>query len=109
MRDVSVRSRTAGELKRRLEDDMRHHLAARRGRRSPRDYAEGIAVRRGVGAVGSAPGARLARSARVRNLLVHPSWRAEDAEVYRVIQEDLDDAGAYPRSPGRLLGADPGR
>jgi len=89
--------------------DICNHLAARRGGRSPRDYADCITVLQEIGAVDSALGARLARLARFRNLLVHLYWRVEDAEIYRVIQEDLGDLDAYLQSLGRFLKAELGR
>lgn len=61
---------------------------------------------REIGAVGEGLAARLARMARFRNLLVHLYWRVDDAEIYRVIQEDLGDLEEYLRSLGRFLKAD---
>ncbi len=86
--------------------DICNHIAARRGGRSPRDYADCLAVLREIGAVGEALAARLARMARFRNLLVHLYWRVDDAEIYRVIQEDLGDLEEYLRSLGLFLKAD---
>jgi uncharacterized protein YutE (UPF0331/DUF86 family) len=86
--------------------DICNHTAARRGGRSPRDYADCLAVLGEIGAVGEVLGGRLARMARFRNLLVHLYWKVEDAEIYRVIQEDLGDLEEYLRSLGRFLKAD---
>ena len=89
--------------------DICNHLAARRGGRSPRDYADCIAVLQEIGAVDPMLGARLVRMARFRNLLVHLYWRVEDAEIYRVIQEDLGDLETYLVSIGRFLKASLGQ
>lgn len=86
--------------------DICNHIAARRGGRSPRDYADCLAVLREIAAVDEALAGRLARMARFRNLLVHLYWRVDDAEIYRVIQEDLGDLEEYLRSLGRFLKAD---
>ena len=50
--------------------------------------------------------ARLVRMARFRNLLVHVYTRVDDVQVYRVLQEDLDDFDRYLESVGRYLKAD---
>ncbi len=42
----------------------------------------------------------------VNNLLVHLYWRVEDAEVYRIIREDLGDFDRYLASIGRYLAAE---
>jgi uncharacterized protein YutE (UPF0331/DUF86 family) len=86
--------------------DICNHIAARRGGRSPRDYADCLAVLREIAAVDEVLAGRLARMARFRNLLVHLYWRVDDAEIYRVIQEDLGDLEDYLRSLGRFLKAD---
>jgi uncharacterized protein YutE (UPF0331/DUF86 family) len=46
--------------------------------------------------------------ARFRTLLVHVYGRVDDGQVYRVLQEDLDDFDRYPQSVGRYLKADLG-
>jgi uncharacterized protein YutE (UPF0331/DUF86 family) len=84
--------------------DICNHLAARRGGRSPADYADCIAVLREIGAVSDDLRRRLVRMARFRNLLVHLYWRIDNAEVYRVIAEDLGDFDEYLASVGRYLG-----
>jgi uncharacterized protein YutE (UPF0331/DUF86 family) len=50
--------------------------------------------------------AQLVRLARFRNLLVHVYARVDDAQVYRVLQEDLGDFDRYLESVGRYLKAD---
>ncbi len=46
---------------------------------------------------------RLVRMARFRNLVVHLYWKVEDAEIYRVILEDLQDFDRDLASIGRYL------
>lgn len=86
--------------------DICNHLAARRGGRTPADYADCIAVLAEIGVVDDSLRQRLVRMARFRNLLVHLYWRVLDAEVYRVIREDLADLDEYLASLGRYLGAE---
>jgi len=83
--------------------DICNHLAARRGARSPGDYADCMTILLELGAIGPDLRDRLARMARFRNLLVHVYARVDDGEVYRVIREHLDDLDDYLRSIGRYL------
>jgi uncharacterized protein YutE (UPF0331/DUF86 family) len=86
--------------------DICNHLAARRGARSPEDYADCMAIMAELGVVDHELRARLMRMARFRNLLVHLYARVNDAEVHRVIREDLGDLERYLASVGRYLKAD---
>ncbi len=83
--------------------DICNHLAARRGGRSPEDYADCISIMAEIGVVDVALKDRLIRMAKFRNLLVHLYWKVEDGEVHRVIREDLDDFDQYLISVGRYL------
>lgn len=85
--------------------DICNHLAARRGGRSPEDYADCITVLAEIGAIDERLRARLVRMARFRNLLVHLYAKVDDGEVHRVLREDLDDFDAYLRSIGGYLKA----
>jgi len=78
----------------------------RRSTGSPEDYADCIAILAELGAIDDALRQRLVRMARFRNPLVHLYWRVVDAEVHRVIREDLGDFDEYLASLGRYLGAD---
>src|SRR5262245_39660702 len=88
--------------------DICNHLAARRGGRSPADYADCITILAEIGVLDSDLTARLVRLARFRNLLVHLYARVDDAEVYRVIEESLGDFDRYLESVGRYLKAELG-
>ena len=88
--------------------DICNHLAARRGARSPEDYADCMAVLAEIGVIDNELKARLTKMARFRNLLVHLYARVDDGEVYRVITENLDDFDRYLRSVGRYLKAELG-
>lgn len=86
--------------------DICNHLAARKGGRSPRDYADCIEILGELGVISEELKGRLVRMARFRNLLVHLYWKVEDGEVFRVIQEDLGDFDAYLADLGRYLKAE---
>lgn len=86
--------------------DICNHLAAKRGGRSPEDYADCIGILAEIGAIDEELKARLVRMARFRNLLVHLYWKVENDEVYRVIVEDLGDFDRYLASIGRYLKAE---
>lgn len=83
--------------------DICNHLAARRGGRSPEDYADCIAILAEIGVIGEELRRRLVRMARFRNLLVHLYWRVDDREVHRVIREDLGDLDDYLAAVGAYL------
>ena len=86
--------------------DICNHLAARRGARSPQDYADCMAIMTEIGVIDLDLGTRLMRMSRFRNLLVHLYTRVNDGEVHRVIREDLGDLERYLASVGRYLKAE---
>src|SRR3990172_12229592 len=86
--------------------DMRNHLAARKGGRSPADYADCVAILREIGALDEELTPRFIRLAKFRNLVVHLYGKVDDAEIYRVIHEDLGDFDRYLASIGDYLRAD---
>ena len=86
--------------------DVCNHLAARRGARSPQDYADCMAIMAELGVIDDDLAARMMRMARFRNLLVHLYAPVEDGQVHRVIQEDLGDLERYLTSVGRYLAAE---
>jgi uncharacterized protein YutE (UPF0331/DUF86 family) len=86
--------------------DICNHLAARRGARSPEDYADCMAIMAELGVIDRDLATRLMRMSRFRNLLVHLYARVNDGEVHRVIREDLGDLERYLMSVGRYLKAE---
>jgi uncharacterized protein YutE (UPF0331/DUF86 family) len=86
--------------------DICNHLAARRGARSPEDYADCMAIMAEIGAIDDDLKARMMRMARFRNLLVHLYARVDDGQVHRVIRENLVDLERYLASVGRYLAAE---
>lgn len=86
--------------------DICNHLAARRGARSPEDYADCMAIMAELGVIDDDLKGRLMRMARFRNLLVHLYARVDDGQVHRVIRERLGDLESYLASVGRYLKAE---
>jgi uncharacterized protein YutE (UPF0331/DUF86 family) len=86
--------------------DICNHLAARRGARSPEDYADCMAIMAEIGAIDDDLKARMMRMARFRNLLVHLYARVDDGQVHRVIRKNLVDLERYLASVGRYLAAE---
>lgn len=85
--------------------DICNHLAARRGGRSPDDYADCIAILAEIGAIDEKLKVRLVRMARFRNLLVHLYAKVDNSEVYRIVREDLGDFERYLASIAQYLKA----
>lgn len=83
--------------------DICNHLAARKGGRSPADYADCIVVLAEMGILDEALMQRLIRMVKFRNLLVHLYWKVDDAEIYRIIQENLGDFDRYLAAVGDYL------
>ena len=88
--------------------DICNHLAARKEARSPRDYADCMAIMMELGVVDDALGRRLMRMARFRNLLVHLYATVDNQQVHAVIRERLGDFDEYLGSVGRYLQTDLG-
>jgi len=85
--------------------DICNHLAAKKGGRSPEDYADCMAILEEIGVIGQDLRVRLSKMARFRNLLVHLYWRVDDREVFRLASEQLQDFDLYLEAVGRYLKA----
>ena len=83
--------------------DICNHLAAMRGGRAPQDYSDCFRVLEEIEVLDRNLADRLSRMAKLRNLLVHMYWRIDNARIYRVIREDLEDYDAYLAAVGRFL------
>ena len=86
--------------------DICNHLAAKKGGRSPEDYADCMKILGELGVLEPNFAVQMSRMARFRNLLVHLYWRVDDREVFRVIREHLDDFENYLLAVGRYLKAE---
>jgi len=47
---------------------------------------------------------RLIRMAKFRNRLVHPYWEVDDAEIRRILRENLSNLDRFLTEVGRFLG-----
>ena len=86
--------------------DICSHLAAKKGGRSPEDYADCMSILAELGILDRDLQTRMSKMARFRNLLVHLYWRVDDREVFRVASEHLGDFEEYLQSVGRYLKAE---
>jgi uncharacterized protein YutE (UPF0331/DUF86 family) len=86
--------------------DICNHLVAKKGGRSPEDYADCMTILGELGVLPPDLVRRMTKMARFRNLLVHLYWKVDDNEVLRIIRENLHDFDAYLRAVGSYLRAD---
>jgi uncharacterized protein YutE (UPF0331/DUF86 family) len=83
--------------------DICNHLAAKKGGRSPEDYADCMTILGELGVFKQDLKVRMSKMARFRNLLVHLYWKVEDREVFRIINEHLCDFDEYLQAVGRFV------
>jgi uncharacterized protein YutE (UPF0331/DUF86 family) len=86
--------------------DICNHLAAKRGGRSPEDYADCMAILEEIGVLKADLMVRMSKMARFRNLIVHLYWKVDDREVLRIIRENIQDFDAYLQAIGHYLKAE---
>lgn len=86
--------------------DICNHLAAKRGGRSPEDYADCMAILAELGVLKDDLMVRMSKMARFRNLIVHLYWKVDDREVFRIIRENIQDFDSYLQAVGQYLKAD---
>jgi uncharacterized protein YutE (UPF0331/DUF86 family) len=86
--------------------DICNHLVAKKGGRSPEDYADCMSILSEIGVLDPDLRTRMSKMARFRNLLVHLYWRVDDREVFRVMSEHLDDFDQYMSAIGRFIKAE---
>ena len=68
-----------------------YHVAAKKLRRVPEEYAQCFTVLAEANLLSPALAERLAAMARFRNLLVHLYWNVDYGQVYDILQSDLND------------------
>jgi len=83
--------------------DICNHLAAKRGGRSPEDYADCMTILGELGVLDQDLKVQMSKMARFRNLLVHLYWKVDDREVFRVIKEHLSDFDEYLHAVGQFI------
>lgn len=83
--------------------DICGHVVAKRGGRSPEDYADCMRILGELGVLEEDLKIRMGKMDRFRNLLVHLYWKVEDWEVYRIMRERLGDFDEYVGAVGRFV------
>jgi len=76
--------------------------SARLGKGVPESYSDCFIILKEAGIISEDLSRRLARMAKFRNMLVHIYWEIDDAEIFKIIQEDLKDLGEFTGKVGRL-------
>ncbi len=79
------------------------HISAQELNRVPEEYAECFAILGEHGILPQDLSQDLQQMARFRNMLVHVYWKIDYDQVYRILQEHLDDLRAFVRAIGELL------
>ena len=86
--------------------DICNHLAAKKGGRSPEDYADCMTILGELGVLDQDLKVRMSKMARFRNLLVHLYWKIDDREVFRVIKGHLSDFDEYLQAVAQFVKAE---
>lgn len=84
--------------------DLCNHLISYNGFRAPQDYADTFEVLKEQGAFDESLTLRLKAMARFRNRLVHLYWEVDDATLYRILQDNLEDLTSFLKSIAHFLG-----
>ncbi|MGQ9631109.1 MAG: type VII toxin-antitoxin system HepT family RNase toxin [bacterium] len=85
---------------------MCNHLISKNGWRTPEDYADTFRVMMENGAFDSEFLRVLMSMARFRNRLIHIYWSVDNAEVYRILSENLGDLERFLLDIGGFMGRD---
>lgn len=83
--------------------DVCNHIVSRLGGRAPRDYADCFAVLADLKVITAELAGRLRRMARFRNLVVHLYWEVDNAQVYRILCDDLGDLSDFRHQVAQWL------
>lgn len=82
--------------------DIGHHVLAGRGLPVPPAYRDVVPALVAAGVLDQAIATRLTGMAGLRNILVHDYVTVDEARVWQVLDEHLDDLGAAHQALGRL-------
>jgi len=81
-----------------------NHINAKISKKVPETYADCFIILGNSGAISSELAERLAKMAKFRNMLIHVYWEIENARVYDIINEDLNDLRMYINDLKNFLG-----
>ena len=77
--------------------DMCNHIISRNGYRVPEDYGDTFKVMGENGAFDVEFSEQLVKMAKVRNRLVHLYWEIDDARIYEILEENLEEGNHKAR------------
>ena len=86
--------------------DMCSHIISQNSYRAPEDYADTFKVMGEEGAFDEEFSEELIKMAKFRNRLVHLYWEIDDARIYQILEEHLEDFKRYIDAIARFLGWD---
>jgi uncharacterized protein YutE (UPF0331/DUF86 family) len=84
--------------------DLCNHVISKNGFRTPEDYTDTFMVMKERGAFDEEFTRSLIQMVRFRNRLVHIYWDVDDAELYRIIQINLQDIRRFLKEYGAFIG-----
>jgi len=84
--------------------DLCNHVISKNGFRTPEDYTDTFMVMKEKGAFDERFTSSLIQMVRFRNRLVHIYWDVDDAELYRIIQTNLQDIRQFLKEFGTFIG-----
>lgn len=84
--------------------DLCNHVISKNGFRTPEDYTDTFMVMKERGAFDERFTSSLIQMVRFRNRLVHIYWDVDDAELYRIIQTNLQDIRQFLKEYGTFIG-----
>jgi len=84
--------------------DLCNHVISKNGFRTPEDYTDTFMVMKERGAFDEEFTRSLIQMVRFRNRLVHIYWDVDDAELYRIIQNNLQDIRRFLKEYGAFIG-----
>ena len=80
-----------------------YHVAAKRLRKVPEEYAECFKVLADGGIISSGLSLQLQKTARFRNMLVHMYWKVDYNAVFDILSDSLDDLRMFSREIIKLI------
>ena len=84
--------------------DLCNDVISKNGFRTPEDYTDTFMVMKEKGAFDERFTSSLIQMVRFRNRLVHIYWDVDDAELYRIIQTNLQDIRQFLKEYGAFIG-----
>jgi len=84
--------------------DLCNHVISKNGFRTPEDYTDTFVVMKEKGAFDEGFTRSLTQMVRFRNRLVHIYWDVDDPELYRIIQNNLQDIRRFLKEYGGFIG-----